>query len=331
MQYSLPLSSYKMDNSTKYRAFTLSKLCPLFLQPWWYDATCGQGGWQVALARDQDGRITAAWPFRYRTQWGIGRISLPPMTPWSGIVSGIHWPADTFERKINSHYRKTMETLIQQLPPHLLLHQTFLGPAPHPLPLHWAGYRERSSWTYLLPDLSSETKLWAGFRHNTRKNIAKGMRNCLVDTTMDPQEFQHFHAQVWRSKSQHPDLDPAVWPGLTQAILEHGCGRIYRSRDNKGQTHAALFLLWDHERANVWLSASDPAHYGTGAMYALYWAAIRDHIGSGKCFDFEGGMLQGPETTYAAFGAERRPLHTYTFIKNRLWATWSLWTGREYL
>ena len=68
------------------------KLCetetsvPIFMQSWWLDAVCNDGvSWDVALARDKTGNITAALCFCEKRKWGFKKITMPHLTQFTGV------------------------------------------------------------------------------------------------------------------------------------------------------------------------------------------------------------------------------------------------------
>lgn len=312
----------------EYRQWSGELSLPLFLQPWWYDAACGADGWQASVVLAPEGQIHGAWPYAYKNSWGIRRIAVPPLTPWSGMW--LKYPETLYTHQKHSFERQVIGQLLDQAPKCQWFYQAFYPDFPNGLPFHWRGFSHKMSYSYVLEDLSDKSRLWHQMKETVHRKIHKAEKLCTVDTAMSGEDFLQFHQQTWQQRSGEAWNDPGTFMALDKAIKSQHAGKIYRAIDAEGRTHAAIYVIHDAFMANVWHTASDPLLRKSGALMLLYWTAIQDHLQSGRWFDFEGGMLEGTETAYSAFGATRSPIHVFSRSGNRLWAMLSLWTRRQY-
>ena len=75
-----------MNNKETYKHLCETEGCaiPLFLQYWWMDTVCSGKQWDVALARDTQGHITAAMPYLIGSKMGLRYVLQPQLTQYNG-------------------------------------------------------------------------------------------------------------------------------------------------------------------------------------------------------------------------------------------------------
>ena len=84
---------------------------PLFMQPWYLDAVCGEGNWGVAIVQ-RDGRPVAAMPWFLKKKGIWEYVAMP-------VLGKFHGPYLLPEyRRLNEEHRIYAE-LIEQLPRNL--------------------------------------------------------------------------------------------------------------------------------------------------------------------------------------------------------------------
>lgn len=84
-------------------------------------------------------------------------------------------------------------------------------------------------------------------------------------------------------------------------------GVIVRATDEKGNTHAAVFVVYDKNSAYELLTAISPEYRDTGASTFVVWEAIKKLSKVTKIWDFAGSMLEEVEHSNRQFGTVQTP------------------------
>ena len=80
-----------MTNKEKYQSFCKSTYIPVFSQPWWMDAVCGEDNWDVFVV-EKGGIYVAAMPYYHEERNGYQLITKAKNTQNNGII--IKYPTD---------------------------------------------------------------------------------------------------------------------------------------------------------------------------------------------------------------------------------------------
>ena len=86
-----------MTNKEKYIQFCeQNDFVPIFSQPWWMDAVCIDGYWDVLLYEKNE-EILGALPYYVKKKFGLSYITQPQFTQNNGVV--IKYPENQSTRK----------------------------------------------------------------------------------------------------------------------------------------------------------------------------------------------------------------------------------------
>lgn len=306
-----------MSERAAYRELCSTEVSlPLFLQAWWLDATCGEDGWDVVVAR-KGTDIHAALPFRRRKVRGFRILSQPKLTQFLGP-----WIRETGAKKANDYSRQKelMTALIDALPDHDHYQQNWSPRIGNWLPFHWKGFSQTTSYTYVLNDLSDETQLWAGLRENIRREIRRAENRAGI-TVVDAaplDDFLKLNALTFARQQKAPPYSEDYVRRLDAACTAHGCRRVFMAQDAEGRMHAGAYIVWDSNSAYYLIGGGDPELRNSGATSLCMWHAIRFASGVTQKFDFEGSMIEPVERFFRAFGAEQTPFFRVTRTPSRL-------------
>lgn len=273
---------------------------PLFMQPWYLDACCGQGQW-LPLVVHRDRSVLAIWPLflKRRTAWCY--VTMPLHVKHMGPF--LH--PDVRQLK---HTHKYYDALLDQLPALAFFIQDFPPAVTNYLPFYWRGFRQTTRYTYVLRNLDTPEALWARVNRNVRRNIRKAEKQLEVVHQPDLQLFYHINQMSFRRQNRQIFYSLASLQRLDAALAARGQRRMFFARDAEGRIHAASYLIWDRHRAWYHLAGEDPTWRHSGAGFLLTWHAIRHAIEQGiPVFDFEGSMLPRVAPLRMAFGAAQEP------------------------
>ena len=272
----------------------------IFEQPWWLDAVA-PGEWSAVEIRS-GGRIEARMPFVSDQRLGLRLLRMPKLTqnlgPW------IRHPESSQHQRL-AREKDLMEQLIEGLPPFDRLQQHWHHSMTNWLPFYWKGFEQTTRYTYLLDDLSSLDRIWAGFRGNIRREIKKAEQRVEVSVTDDPSTLLSMVTRTYARQEKRVPFPVDLLLRIDQACRARDVRRILVARGDDGRAHAAMLLVWDPRAAYYLIGGADEALRNSGAQSLLMWHAIRTAATVTRTFNFEGSMIEPIERFFRAFGARQ--------------------------
>lgn len=312
------------ERKTRYADFCQTHYVPMHLQPWWLDAVCAEGEWDVCLATDGGGKIWGAMPFVKTQRLGFSVIQQPPLTAYGG--PWLNYPPNLKPQKRLDFEKKVFDGLIRQLPRAAFFQQNFHPDLRNWLPFHWAGFRQTTRYTYIFNDLSDLKKTKAGFKNTLRSDLKKAEEAVEIQTSMAHLEGEpHFaallfqlHEMSFSRKNRRPPYSFEIFRRLHSALAERRQSAVFIAHDRRSNApHAGICLAFDERRASVLLSGTDPRFKSSCAVWALFWEAMKFCSEQGLSLDFEGSMERDIERGFRAFGAALTPYHQVWKAENR--------------
>jgi len=282
----------------------------VFFEPWWLDATA-PGSWREARALDNGG-LSARLPYTLKRRLGLTLLGQPALTPALGPWIG----AGADER--------TLEELIAGLPPFDVFRQRFSPDVSDWLQFQRAGFSATVRYTHRLPDLSDLDRVWAGLSGDHRRKIRRASEQLEVATAPDLPALFDLCSRAYRAKRLPPPCDRTTLARVDDACAHRQARRMFFARDRRGQTLAALYLVWDQTYAYYVLGARDPKLENAGAMRLLQWEAIKFSSTVTGGFDFNGSMIESIARVFRNFGAARVPYFDVTKLSRRARPVWWL-------
>lgn len=303
------------ERKTRYADFCRNNYVPLHLQPWWLDAVCAQGSWDVCLISDGNSSVTGAWPYYLTSRFGVSIVRQPPLTSYGG--PWLCYPANPKKRP--DFEKKALDELGKQLPRVAFFQQNFHPDVQNWLPLYWAGFKQTTRYTYIFNDLSDLKRVKEGFKNTLRTDLKKSEQAVEIIREDDAAAllFQ-LHEKSFQRKNRRPPYAFEVFQRLDSALSARQQSAIFIARDRRSNApHASLCLAFDERRASVLLSGADPIFKTHCAAWGLLWEAMRFCSEKGLSIDFEGSMDRGIERGFRAFGAQLTPYHQIWKAGNR--------------
>lgn len=288
---------------------------PLFLQPWWLDAVTQPDGkeWTVLLARNKNGEIEAVMPFVYGSKFGMRYALTPQLTQYTGVwIVGKEGECITDRL---SREKKLQHDIIQQLD---ALHLSFFD-VRFPLtytywsPFYWAGYKQETHYTYRLENLRDLDKIFACFDSTKQNKIRKAQSSGIViDFDMSADEFYNLQCLQLDNRGSKDVLSRALVHSVVEKSRNREQGLIARAKDREGNTHSAIYIVWDSHCAYDLITAIHPKFRSSGASTLMIWETTK-HIQHKTCvWDFEGSMIESVESSFRQFGATPTPYFSIT-------------------
>lgn len=297
------------ERKARYDAYCKQGYVPLHHQPWWLDAVCGAGDWDVALATLDSGQIAGALPWYSGRRWGFKMLQLPPFSAYAGPWLRYPETDNLSPRRRLSFEKKVMTDLIRQLPRAVFFRQNFRPEVTNWLPFYWAGFQQTTRYTYILPSAADLETTVRGFKNTLRSDIKKAERFTLLQQdTADWQTVFMLNRRSFERKGRRQPYNEETFERLHAALQARSRSRCYLALDRAdGRPSAGMYLVFDERQASVLLTGTEPALKYQGAVYSLWREAIRFCAERSLSLDFEGSMDRQIERSFRAFGAPLVP------------------------
>ncbi len=295
-----------MDNQTRYRIYSAQNYLPLCFQPWWLDAVCGADCWGAALSDASYEPIRVVWPWFCTRRLGIPVVVPPPFTSYGGP-----W---IFGRPGESAHKYTAQypivsRLAAQLPKVWFFRQNLHPDTAQQLPLHWAGFRETTRYSYRLDPRPGLEALLRGFSPALRGHLRKAEAVVEIrreDTAADV--LWALNAASWRRQGLPQPQRFQVFKRLHAALQQRGGSALWLAYCRaSGAPWAALYVVYDDRTAGALISGAASDGRPFAALPALYWEAIQFAFQKNLQFDFEGSMHAGIERAFRSFNGRLTP------------------------
>lgn len=274
----------------------------IFHQPWWLDAV-SPGQWGEAVVQ-HGGDIRARLPYAHKKLYGLTALTMPPLTPRLGPWLDLQ--AGTYARRM-AQEKELLGALIAQLPRFDVFCHHFVPEITNWLPFYWTGFQETTRYTYRLENLTDLGEIRAGFHRTTREQIQKAERVVAVRDDLGIEHFMEMNRKTYARQGLPLPYSADIVRRIDAVCALQQCRKIFFAEDSQGNTHAALYVVWDQQCAYSLLSGSDPEWRRSGAGALLFWRAIQMASEQGKCFDFEGSMIEPVERHFRNYGARQVP------------------------
>lgn len=287
----------------------------LFQQSWWLNAVCAGKEWDVLLSRDEQGEIQAAMPYLLRKRRPFSYVIMPQQTQIAGIwlrpdkaddAEAVNRIADEFTAQL---HRLRLSYYCQNFP---------IG-SPFPEVLASKGFHIKERQTYRLEDLSDLDKIIDSFSKNKKRQLQKALALHL-DTDMSEEDFYRFHKECLEAKKKKISYTREFFLVLSRKSMKREQGKILAIRDAEGNTHAAVFVVWDKESLYYLIPAINPDFSDSGAGALLALEAIKLARQVSRSFDFEGSMIRGVANHYRQFGTTRQTYYQVYKTYNALFS-----------
>lgn len=311
--------SYSCNTTNKQKYQELCKRefsIPIFSQPFWLDAVCGDENWDVILY-ERGGIIIALLPYYIKKRFGISYITQPRFTqtlgPW------IRYPENIKYEKKLSFEKEVMNALIEQLEklPVVFFQQNFSYKINNWLPFYWNGYEQTTNYTYRIESISDLDNILEEFHESKKRNIKyANSQNLHVEYEMSAQDFYNYHKSVLKKQGKIIGYELILFRHIVNCSISNNCGRIIKIIDGNNNIHGAIFVIWDKMNAYNLMTAFDPDFRNSRGSTLLFFETIKYVSEYVNSFDFEGSMDETIENSYRKFGTIQT---SYFFI----WKTYT--------
>lgn len=313
-----------MTNKEKYFEFCTSECSlPLFFQPWWLDAVCKTGQWDV-LIYEKNKTILGVYPYFIKRKYKIFEtITMPKFTPFLGPY--IKYPVEFTNSERAGLEKEIYTTFINTLPEFDYFIQLFNYDFTNWLPFLWKNFKQTTFYSYIIDDISDVEKVKSGFHYSKIKQINKAVRTLEVKFDLSSEEFYSFHKETLRKQNKNILYDETLFKGVVEAAYSNCAGKIiYASHEN--HIFAALFFVWDKKSGYNLISAHDPDHNNSGALDMLVMNAMAFLSDKSKKYDMEGSIVESYEFSFRHFGGRQQPYYQIKKASSPIIKLWEYFT-----
>lgn len=295
------------QNKKEYRDFCGQQPgLPLFLQDWWLDVVCAGGTWEVCLVCDKGGEIIGALPFNLRKYFGFSVILNPVLTPACGVW--LRYPQNLEKESSRlSFEKKVMTALIEQLPPFAYYAQSHPPQMTNWLPFYWKGFRQTTRYTYRLLQPLDPDALFQKIESSTRNKITKAQKSLEIIETDDIVLFYKINQLTFERQGKELPYSFDLLKNLDAPLTAKKQRKIFLAKDQDGNHHAAIYLVWDDATVYNLMLGADTRLRSSGAVQWLLWNGIELAASMQRSFDFEGSMMPNVEPVFRSFGGKLTP------------------------
>lgn len=274
---------------------------PIFNQPFWLDAVCGENNWEVILVADNK-EVVAATPYFLKKKYIFEIITMPKHTQRFSPCISYPEKLKTYSHKVD-YENEIISLLLSALPEKIYSQLSFHFDYNNMLPLLWSGARVNYRHTYVIDDISMPEKVFKEFSNNRRRVVNKAKKTITIKDDLTPENFYFFHKESLEKKNSTISYSLEHFKRIYNACMLNKCGRIFHAIDSEMKSHAALFVIWDNKAAYHLIPVVNPSLYKSQSISLLAFHAIDFLKNKTKSYDFEGSMMKGVEKAYREYGA----------------------------
>jgi len=282
---------------------------PLFSRDWWLDAVC-DGSWDAVLV-EKGKRVMASMPIFVEKRKGFTYLTQPALTqtmgPWIRATDA------KYATRLGNE-KDLLTGLIDALPDHDSFNQRWHYSRTNWLPFYWRGFSQTTLFTYVVKDLQDADIIWDNIDSRVRGDIRKAENrfNLAVRDDLDVDEFIALNESVFSRQGLQLPYSPKLVRRIDDACREREARKIWVAEDDKGEKHAAIYVVWDENSAYYLMGGGNPKLRTSGATSLLLWEAIKHAATVTQRFDFEGSMSEPIERFFRGFGATQIPYYNIT-------------------
>ncbi len=288
-----------------YDKFCEKNYIPIFSQPWWLDAVCGEKNWGVHVL-EKSGTLLGAMPYYVENRNGFEIITKAHHSQNNGIIinyqENMKYVArlDRQEEVINEMCDYIENLKVDKYEQQY--HYNFTNC----LPFKWRGYSEMVRYTYVIEDTSDMDKVCSDFKYVARNEIKKAEKFVTIKEGMNIEQFYEINKLSYDRQGIEVPFSLKLLKRIEDACVMNNCRKILYAIDENGNIHSVAYLVWDDESLYFLINGSNTEFRYSQSNSLLIRESIRVAHELGKKFDFEGSVLQPIEHIFRSFGAEQK-------------------------
>ena len=217
-----------------------------------------------------------------------------------------------------SFEKEAYTSLIEKLPAFDFFSQKFYPGFSNWLPFYWKGFKQTTSYTYIIENLKNHEQVFSEFKENIRREIRKAEKDLTVHTSREMEILYHLKKENAQINHSPLNASEEYLRSIYNFCKENNMSELLVAKDQNEKIHAAAFFVTDHSCSYYLYGAASPAHKNSGAMSLLMWEAIKRASEKVNKFNFEGSMIEDIERFFRSFGARQAPYFVIQKTNSRI-------------
>lgn len=304
-----------MCNKAQYQKFVDSTYVPIYSQPWWLDAICGEDNWDVWLYKKGE-NILAAMPYYMEQRGEYKYITKAPLTQNNGII---------FKHDSNSKLQKKAsleEKVIDSVNEWLenkkidVYEQQYVHTFDNWQPFFWNGFKCVLRYTYIIEDTKDINEVISNFSAKLRNDIKKGIKNTKSIEELDNDVFYTEHEKIFEKQGLKCPFSKELWNKLYGVCKEHNSGKTLCIRNFEDKISSLAYFVWDEKYVYLLMGGSIPELSSENTFSYLVQKGIELANEKGIGFDFEGSMIKRIAKAFRDYGGIPIPYYRIRKIFN---------------
>jgi len=304
-----------MNNKVEYNDFVKKNYIPIYSQPWWLDAICGAGNWDVWLYK-KGNEVLAAMPYYFENRNGYRYITKAPLTQNNGII--FHCDMNSKRQKVASFEEKVIDSMVEWLDSMNIdvYEQQYVHTFNNWQPFFWNGFKCIIRYTYIIEDTSDLEKVKLNYSAKLRNDLKKGERNSQLIGTLEPEQFYCEHEKIFLKQDLQCPFSKELWLRLYEACVEHNSGKTVCIYNHEGKISSLAFFVWDDRYVYLLMGGGIPELSSENTFGFLVHKGIELASSMGKGFDFEGSMIKRIAKAFRDYGGIPMPYYRIRKVYN---------------
>lgn len=285
----------------------------IFAKSFWLQAVT-KGNFEIITIQNT-GRILAGMPLPFSSK-KRKQITNPVFTQVLGVLfaeSG----RGSYEGRLSEQIELTKE-IIRVIPRFELFQLNFHYRFTNWTPFYWAGFQQTTRYTYVIQDISTPERVMSEFAPAKRNDIKKASKVVRCDFKWKSEDFYNYHEVCLKNQGETIRYTRSSFNQLSLACQKANAAQVFRAVDEEGNTHAAMYIVYNASSAYMLQTAVDPYYKSTSALSFLIYEAICFLSSRTRAFDFEGSMIPGAEASYRKFGGRQMPIMQITYDRRSI-------------
>ena len=271
------------------------------MKPDWLNTVCANDlTWDVVVAKNTEGVIDAALVFCVKKKYGITQITMPPFTQFTGF-----WFSENISQSVDNQ-QVIINFLLKKLPTAfrtaLRFHYNFTDKNA----LTQLGFTVEKRQTQELTNIQNKALTHQNLSQSVQRNLKKASQYFRIETKDDFDLFYKISNTVFERQNISNPIPLSIWRSIHTLIQQRGCGKVYYSVDENGESQAVAIVVWDVK--TMYLIANSATNKGRkmDVMTHLIWHIMEENAGQVGNFSFLGSSTPSIAAFNLRFSAENK-------------------------
>ncbi len=288
-----------MKNKDVYRDWCTSENMPLFEQPGWLDATCGDN-WDVIIVKNKS-NIIATFPYEIKSVGPLRILKTNASTLFQEVI--IHNFENSSYIKKLSKTKSTLIEIINNLPKADIYNFKVFVKESYYLPFLWNNFSLSPRFTYQIDTRIDIAEIKKNLSPKVRNFLNKDNSYISIQEVDSTDILYDLIIQSFKSKATKPTFNKSELVQIDSYCKSNGKRKILIAYENN-QPIAAIYLAWDAKKMYYLFGGTHHEFRQSQPGTLLLWEALNFSHSLQKVFDFEGSIIEPIESYFRSFGGK---------------------------